>query len=230
MKKARKITRPKSRPEPKKNPIVNMARASAGDLLHSPAYKVLCDLKILNGEDSIWAMSPIEGNSFDDPEMEIRIEVDSNPTKSAPPDDPEMGIRIEVHSNPTKSAPPPIPYFEEPAIKDRIVNLVMEAFKNKSGDNLRDLAELVEAPVARPAEALAYKLEWMAKIKSAIIKADDRADSGSKLEFEQNNRASVIAYVMRQTGCGERSAATAIDQTNLSALLGWKVGLPPVEK
>jgi hypothetical protein len=100
-----------------------------------------------------------------------------------------------------------------------------DIFKRKDGDALRGLAALVDAPVARPAEEIAYGIEahlrgWAAEI------AQTKGSQRNKLSLPAPKRAAIIESIMQQTQCDRRTAERAIDKTKLRELLGWKAGRP----
>lgn len=113
-----------------------------------------------------------------------------------------------------------------------------DIFKRKDGDALRGLAALVDAPVARPAEEIAYGIEAWLRSHAAQAK-NAKSPKGRKAirpqlpdrvvvdgVERQLTRASIIESIMQQTQCDRRTAERAIDKTKLRELLGWKAGRP----
>lgn len=100
--------------------------------------------------------------------------------------------------------------------------------KAKDGDTLRDLARIIERPISRQAEEIAYGIE--ARIQSLAAAANDaKSPKGRKAvppELPALTRASIIESIREQTKCSERTAAAAVDKTSLARLLGWKAGRP----
>jgi hypothetical protein len=112
-----------------------------------------------------------------------------------------------------------------PAMLALFAQEMADIFKRKDGDALRGLAALVDAPVARPAEEIAYGIEahlrgWAAEI------AQTKGSQRNKLSLPAPKRAAIIESIMQQTQCDRRTAERAIDKTKLRELLGWKAGRP----
>jgi hypothetical protein len=116
----------------------------------------------------------------------------------------------------------------KPALAALLSQEVAVMLKERDGDTLREVAELVERPVARPAEERAYALEaWCRSLLAAA--ADARSLPRRKKivpTLPAIKRSEILESIMEQTNCSQRTAAAAIDKTQLSKLLGWKTGRP----
>ena len=125
-----------------------------------------------------------------------------------------------------------------PAMLALFAQEMADIFKRKDGDALRGLAALVDAPVARPAEEIAYGIEAWLRSHAAQAK-NAKSPKGRKAirpqlpdrvvvdgVERQLTRASIIESIMQQTQCDRRTAERAIDKTKLRELLGWKAGRP----
>jgi len=100
-----------------------------------------------------------------------------------------------------------------------------DIFKRQDGDTLRELAALVEAPVAKPAEEIAYGIEAHLRGLAAAI---DQSKGGrrKKASLPAVKRAAIVESIMEQASCDKRTAEKAVDKTKLRELLGWKAGRP----
>jgi hypothetical protein len=116
----------------------------------------------------------------------------------------------------------------KPATAGLLSQQVRELLRAKDGDTLRDLAHLVERPIARHAEEIAFGIEArMAKL--AAEAANAKAPPRRKRIVPQLpplKRAAIIESIRKETNCSERTAAAAVDKTSLAQLLGWKAGRP----
>lgn len=103
---------------------------------------------------------------------------------------------------------------------------LVELHKQGNGEPLRELAQLIERPIAHKAEEIAFGIEAYYRTLAASAK-DAKAPKGRKktpLELPATKRAVIIASICERAQCSERTAAAAVDKTALSELLGWKVG------
>ena len=112
-----------------------------------------------------------------------------------------------------------------PAMLALFAQEMADIFKRKDGDALRGLASLVDAPVARPVEEIAYGIEAHLRGLAAAIE-QTKGSQRKKASLPAVKRAAIIDSIMQQTQCDKRTAEKAIDKTKLRELLGWKAGRP----
>jgi hypothetical protein len=115
-----------------------------------------------------------------------------------------------------------------PATAALLSQEVRAILETKDGDILRDLAHLVERPIARHAEEIAFGIEAR-MVTLAAAAQDAKAPAKRKRivpELPPLKRAAIIESIREQTNCSERTAAAAVDKTSLAQLLGWKAGRP----
>jgi len=116
----------------------------------------------------------------------------------------------------------------KPALAALLSQEVAAIVKTKDGDTLRDLARLIERPIARQAEEIAFGIEAR-MVALAAAAAGAKAPPRRKLivpELPPIKRAAIIESIREQTNCSERTASAAVDKTSLAQLLGWKAGRP----
>lgn len=100
-----------------------------------------------------------------------------------------------------------------------------DIFKRRDGDTLRELASLVEAPIAKPAEEIAYGIE--AHLRGLLDEMTKKIGAKrAKAALPAPKRIEIIESIMQQAQCDKRTAEKAIDKTKLRELLGWKAGRP----
>jgi hypothetical protein len=85
--------------------------------------------------------------------------------------------------------------------------------ESQDGNTLRDMAALVDAPVAREALAAAY----------AIAEDLQHYAEGDRPHIKS---CEIVAAIMHSTGCDERTAKKAIAEAGLKNLFGWRSGRP----
>jgi hypothetical protein len=102
-----------------------------------------------------------------------------------------------------------------------------DIFKRRDGETLRQLASMVEAPIARPAEEIAYGIEANLRARFEGMKAD-MGLKRAKVAFlaRTPKRVAIVESIMEQAKCDKRTAERAIEKTKLRELLGWKAGRP----
>ena len=99
-------------------------------------------------------------------------------------------------------------------------------FKRRDGDTLRELASLVEAPIAKPAEEIAFGIE--AHLRGLLAAMQEaKGSQRTKAALPAVKRIDIIESIMQQAQCDKRTAEKAVDKTKLRELLGWKAGRPP---
>ena len=113
------------------------------------------------------------------------------------------------------------------------VQELVELHEKGNGDPLRELAQLVERPIAHKAEEIAFQLESYYRQLATSAK-DAKTPKGRKKLLpvlpghrksdDPMKRAVVIAIIRERAQCSERTAASAVDNTDLSELLGWQAG------
>lgn len=101
-----------------------------------------------------------------------------------------------------------------------------DIFKRRDGDTLRELASLVEAPVAKPAEEIAYGIEAHLRGLSDAMQTT-MGSKRAKAALPAVKRVAIVESIMEQASCDRRTAEKAVDKTKLRELLGWKAGRPP---
>lgn len=116
----------------------------------------------------------------------------------------------------------------KPATAALLSQEVRALLQTKDGDTLRDLAHLVERPIARQAEEIAYCMEAYYDTMAAAAENTKTPPRRKRIvpELPPLKRAQAIESIMEQTKCSERTAAAAIDKTSLAKLLKWKAGRP----
>jgi hypothetical protein len=116
----------------------------------------------------------------------------------------------------------------DPRLCQLFTQELVELHKAKNGKPLRELAQLIERPIAHPAQEIAYTIE--AYYQTAIASAADAKTPKGRRKVPcvppQVKRAEIIESIREQTNCSERTATSAIDNTSLAQLLGWKAGRP----
>jgi len=100
-----------------------------------------------------------------------------------------------------------------------------DIFKRRDGETLRQLASMVEAPIARPAEEIAYGIEAELRGMFEGMKAK-MGLKRAKAALPAVKRVAIVESIMEQAKCNKRTAERAIDKTKLRELLGWKAGRP----
>ncbi len=85
--------------------------------------------------------------------------------------------------------------------------------KSNDGTTLRDMAALVETPVARPALAAAY----------SVMEDLQHYAEGDRPKIKSRE---IVASIMHSTGCDERTAKKAAAEAGLKNLFGWRSGRP----
>jgi len=115
-----------------------------------------------------------------------------------------------------------------PATAALLSQEVRALLQAKDGDTLRDLAHLVERPIARQAEEIAFGIEARMVTLAAAAESAKAPPRRKRIapELPPLKRADIIESIRKQTNCSERTAAAAVDKTSLAQLLGWKAGRP----
>jgi hypothetical protein len=116
----------------------------------------------------------------------------------------------------------------KPALAALLSQEIAGILNAKDGDTLRDLARIIERPIARQAEEIAYGIEAHLQSLAAAAK-DAKGRKGRKPiqpQLPAVTRAAIIESIREQMQCSERTAAAAVDKTSLAQLLGWKAGRP----
>lgn len=104
-----------------------------------------------------------------------------------------------------------------------LVQELVDLHKSGNGEPLRELALLIERPVAHKAEEIAFQIEayYRALAESATTR---KRGKNASVQLPPMKRAALIASIQERAQCSERTAAAAVDKTTLSELLGWKAG------
>lgn len=114
-----------------------------------------------------------------------------------------------------------------PAMLTLLAQEMGDIFKRRDGDTLRELASLVDAPIARPAEEIAYGIEadLRIRLKAMTEKLGAKRAKAAFLGIAPK-RIAIVESIMQQAQCDKRTAEKAVDKTKLRELLGWKAGRP----
>ncbi len=92
---------------------------------------------------------------------------------------------------------------------------IWDIVQSKDGSILRDMADLIEAPVARPALAEAWSLReyWTPCMEAGF-------------NPPQIKKEKIISAIMETTGCNSRTAEKAATEAGLGKVFKWKAGRP----
>ena len=117
---------------------------------------------------------------------------------------------------------------DEEKAKLALADAILAATQNRNGDALRGLAKIVDAPVARPAEAAVYQVLLFLELppNQMALKEEGLKPGPIYLFDGTESRAAFIDYIMEGCGCTEGQARVAIDSTNLSEIFRWETGRP----
>lgn len=117
-----------------------------------------------------------------------------------------------------------------PPLCQLFVQELVDLYKASDGEPLRELAYLLERPIAHKAEEIAYQVEARYAVLTSAAKDAKTPKGRRKVKYSAPHikRTALIAYICEQANCSERTAAAAVDKTTLAKLLNWKSGRPSV--
>jgi len=101
----------------------------------------------------------------------------------------------------------------QPRLAITLAHKLWMIIESQDGSTLRDMAALVEVPVARQALAAAY----------AIRQDLEHYPPDIRPRFK---RSAIVNSIMSTTGCDQRTAEKAAAEAGLKELFGWKAGRP----
>lgn len=101
----------------------------------------------------------------------------------------------------------------QPHLASTLAQRLWAIIESQDGTTLRDMAALVEVPVARPALAAAF----------SAIEDLQHYDEDNRPKIKSRE---IVTSIMRSTGCDERTAKKAIAEAGLKNLFGWRSGRP----
>ena len=101
----------------------------------------------------------------------------------------------------------------QPHLAITLAQKLWTIIESQDGDTLRDMAALVDTPVAREALAAAY----------AVAEDLQHYPEGDRPHIKS---CELVDSIMRSTGCNERTAKKAIAEAGLKKLFGWRSGRP----
>jgi hypothetical protein len=96
---------------------------------------------------------------------------------------------------------------------------IWDIVQSKDGSILRDMADLIEAPVSRPALAEAWSLReyWTPCMEAGF-------------NPPQIKKEKIISAIMETTGCNLRTAEKAATEAGLGKVFKWKAGRPRTQE
>ena len=101
----------------------------------------------------------------------------------------------------------------QPRLAITLAHKLWMIIESQDGSTLRDMAALVEVPVARQALAAAY----------AIRQDLEHYPPDIRPRFK---RSAIVNSIMSTAGCDQRTAEKAAAEAGLKELFGWKPGRP----
>jgi hypothetical protein len=92
---------------------------------------------------------------------------------------------------------------------------IWDIVQSEDGTILREMADLVEAPIARPALEAAWSMReyWSPYLEDGF-------------NPPQVKKVKIIQSIMAATGCNSRTAEKAATEAGLSEVFKWKAGRP----